>query len=205
MLKIHHAPGTRGFRTIWACEELGVPYEAIPVDMSRGFRGSPGWRKMNPVGKVPVMSDGDFVMFESCAMTQYVLDRYGEGRLQPRPGTPEHGTYLQWCWFSEATFSRPIGEIVNHRRSFADAANDAVIDEMKGRARLSAQAVEETLDGKAYLLGDEFSGADISMGYTLKIFISLVDENLSPNLSQYWARLTGREAYRAAEAAEADP
>ena len=203
MLKIHHAPGTRGFRTIWACEELGVPYEVIPVDMSRRFRASSTWRKMNPVGKVPVMSDGDLVMFESCAMTQYVLDRYGEGRLQPRPGTSEHGTYLQWCWFAEATFSRPIGEIVNHRRSFADAANDAVIDEMKERARLSAQAVEEALDGKTYLLGDDFSAADINMGYTIKIFTSLVDENLSPNIAQYWARLTDRTAYGAAEAAEA--
>ena len=71
---------------------------------------------MNPVGKVPVLKDDDFIMFESGAMVQYILDRHGNGQLQPKPGTPEHGRYLQWCWFAESTFARPIGEIVNHRR-----------------------------------------------------------------------------------------
>ena len=72
MLKFYHSPGTRAFRAIWACEELGVPYEIEPVDFSPENRRKPEWRAMNPVGKVPVMDDGDIRIFESCAMVQYL-------------------------------------------------------------------------------------------------------------------------------------
>ena len=201
MLEIYHAPGTRGLRTIWACEELGIPYQVNAVNMNPDFRASPEWRKLNPVGKVPVMTDGDFVIYESCAMTQYVLDCYGEGRLQPQPGTREHGLYLQWCWFAESTFARPIGEIVNHRRSFGDDAMESVIDEMKGRARLSAQAVDAAVAGRTYLLDDEFTAADINMGYSIKAFLGVVKEALPANLAAYWDRLSARAAYQAADKA----
>ena len=96
MLKIYHSKGTRAFRVIWACEELGVPYEVVSVDFSAEYRTSPTWRAMNPVGKVPVMTDGDMKMFESCAMMQYVLDRYGDGRLQPARADAAYPHYLQW-------------------------------------------------------------------------------------------------------------
>ena len=59
MLTIYHAPGTRGFRLIWLCEELDHPYEVVKVDFSAEYRASPEWRRMNPVGKVPAMTDGD--------------------------------------------------------------------------------------------------------------------------------------------------
>jgi glutathione S-transferase len=83
----HGPPGTRGVRPLWALEELGVPYSVVPVDFSAEYRSTPEWRQMNPVGKVPAMTDGDLTMFESVAMMQYILDRYGGGRLQPVPGT----------------------------------------------------------------------------------------------------------------------
>ena len=115
MLTIYHAVGTRSLRVIWTCEELKVPYQVETIPFTSEYRASQEWRKMNPVGKVPVLKDDDFIMFESGAMVQYILDRHGNGQLQPKPGTPEHGLYLQWCWFAESTFARPIGEIVNHR------------------------------------------------------------------------------------------
>ena len=81
------------------------------------------------------MLDGDLTMFESGAMVQYILDRYGNGALQPQPGTPEHALYLQWSWFAEATFARPLGEIVNHRRVFSEPdQNPAAIAEMQRKA-----------------------------------------------------------------------
>ncbi len=202
MLDIYHAPGTRGYRAIWLCEELQIPYQVIPVDMSPGFRASAEWRRLNPVGKVPVMTDGDLTMFESGAMVQYVLDKYGGSRLRPAPATAEHGIYLQWSWFAEATFARPLGEIVNHRRAFPMHEIPAVIEEMKGRARLCAQALNESLEGSTYLLGDAFCAADIMMGYTLRMYERLVAEPLPHHAGRYWTRLTDRPAYRAAEAAD---
>ena len=120
MLTIYHAVGTRSLRVIWTCEELKIHYQVETIPFTAEYRASQEWRKMNPVGKVPVLKDDDFIMFESGAMVQYILDRHGNSQLQPKPGTPEHGLYLQWCWFAESTFARPIGEIVNHRRVFEE-------------------------------------------------------------------------------------
>ena len=202
MLRIHHVPATRGFRIIWLCEELHVPCEIVPVDFSSRYRASAEWRAMNPVGKVPVMTDGDLTMFESGAMVQYVLDRHGGGRLRPARDTPEHAVYLQWSWFAEATFARPLGEIVNHRRVFADRAIPEIVEEMKARARLCADALDRKMRGKDYLVGS-FTAADVMMGYTLRTYERLLpDESLPANANAYWKRLTARDAYRAAIAAE---
>ena len=202
MLTIYHAPNTRAFRVIWGCEELGIPYHLRKVDFSADYRASAEWRLLNPVGKVPVMQDGDLTMFESGAMLQYVLDRYGEGRLQPPPGSHEHALYLQWGWFAEATFSRPLGEIVNHKRAFPDAVNSEVVSEMKARATLSLQAVNDALVGRDYLLGDTLSGADMMVGYTVMLADMMLDEPLPTLAAAYWQRLQDRPAFRATKAAE---
>ena len=203
MLKIYHAPGTRGFRVIWLCEELGISYQIVPVNMAPAYRASAEWRKLNPVGKVPVMSDGGLTMFESGAMVQYVLDKYGKGELQPVHDTDTYGIYLQWCWFAEATFGRALGEIVNHKREFKDAPMQDVIDEMKSRSRLAAQAVDKALDGNQWILGNAFSAADIILGLTLRSYLKHMEGALPGNVASYWDRLTGRPAYKAAESAEA--
>ncbi len=202
MLRIHHFPATRGFRIIWLCEELGIPCEVVFVDFSGLYRASAEWRAMNPVGKVPVMTDGELTMFESGAMVQHVLDRHGGGRLEPARGTIEHSLYMQWSWFAEATFARPLGEIVNHRRVFADRAIPEVIEEMKARTRLCADALDREMRGKDYLVGS-FTAADIMMGYTLRAYERLLpDESLPEHAGAYWRRLSARGAYRAAIAAE---
>ena len=157
---------------------------------------------MNPVGKVPVMTAGDLTMFESGAMVQHVLDRHGGGRLEPARGTREHALYLQWSWFAEATFTRPLGEIVNHRREFGDRAIPEVVEEMEARARLCLDAVDEAVRGMDYLVGD-FTAADIMMGYALRSYRRLLpDDPLPADADAYWNRLVGRDAYRAAIAAE---
>ncbi|MGI9475617.1 MAG: glutathione S-transferase family protein [Hyphomicrobiaceae bacterium] len=202
MLKIYHSKGTRAFRVIWACEELGVPYEVVPVDFSAVYRASPAWRAMNPVGKVPVMTDGDMKMFESCAMMQYVLDRYGDGRLQPARADAAYPHYLQWCWFAESTFARPLGEIVNHRREFKPERDD-VVAEMKHRATLCVDALDGALSDRPYLLGDEMSAADLSNCYVMRGYRRMVTDELPPNVQSFFDRMTARTSYAKAEAADA--
>jgi glutathione S-transferase len=203
MITIHHASGTRGYRAIWACEELSTPYKLVAVDMSPEHRASLEWRRMNPVGKVPVMSDGELTMYESGAMVQYIVDRYGNGRLQPAQDCNDHALYLQWSWFAESTFARPLGEVVNHGRAFPGCEIPAVIDEMKARGRLCAQAVAKHLNDKQYLLGDTFSGADIMMFYTLRLYRETVEAELPGALSTYWSRISKRPAFERTEAADA--
>jgi glutathione S-transferase len=201
MLKIHHVPGTRSIRVIWLCEELAVPYEIVRVDFSAEYRQSPEWRALNPVGKVPVLAVDGFTMFESGAMVQHILDWHAPTPLEPERATREHALYLQWSWFAEATFARPIGEIVNHRRSFPGREVAEVIEEMRGRARVCADAVDGAVADRPYLLGDGFTAADIMMGYTIMIYRRLVSEELPANLESYWSRLTARPAFQATMAA----
>ncbi|MCY4319463.1 MAG: glutathione S-transferase family protein [Alphaproteobacteria bacterium] len=203
MLKIHHSPGTRGVRVIWVCEELSVPYEIVPVDFAAEYRATPEWRALNPVGKVPVMTDGTMTMFESCAMMQYVLDRYGSGRLQPAGDDPGYAYYLQWCWFAEATFARPLGEIVNHRREFAPEL-DAVVAEMKSRATACVAAVDTAVSGRSWLLGDTMSAADLSLCYTMRGYRRMVSETLPAAAQAWFDRVTALPSYRAAEKADAE-
>lgn len=202
MLTIYHVPITRSLRVLWLCQELDLPHEVRTIDFSPAYRATAQWRRLNPVGKVPVMSDGDLTMFESGAMVQYLLDRYGDGRLQPTAGSAEHALYLQWSWFAEATYARPLGEIVNHGREFGKTGQiAAVLDEMKARARLCSEAVDQALEGRSYLLGDTFSAADIMMGYSVMLAERLTSIEGLPNLQAYWKRLAARPAYQRAAAA----
>ncbi len=109
MLRIYHAHGTRSVRPIWLCHEIDLPVEIESIDFSSTFRDSLQWRAIRPAGKVPAMTDGELTMFESHAMVDHILERYGEGRSRPAPGTEANAIHHQGCWFAEATRSRPVG------------------------------------------------------------------------------------------------
>jgi glutathione S-transferase len=205
MIEIYHAPLTRGIRPIWVCEELGLEYAVLSVDFSAEYRASAQWRRLNPVGKVPVLAEGELTMFESGAMVQYLVDRYGgDGRpvLQPPPGTPEHALYLQWSWFAEATFARPLGEIVNHRRVFAEGErSDRAMEEMRERSWLCVSALAGALESSTWILGETFSAADVMLGYSLKLHTELVSGELPEPVARYWDAISARPGYQAAAAA----
>lgn len=205
MITIYHVPRTRSARVIWLCEELGLPYEVVPVDFSPEYRKSPEWRRLNPIGKVPALTDVDaegnrFTMIESGAMVHYILERYGEGRLQPSPGTPESALFLQWSWFAEASLARPLGDMVHHRiLKPAPERIPAVVEDGQARAEICLDAVEAALDGRDYLLGDDLTAADIMMGYSLALAqrLGVLDERY-PNVVAYMGRLEGRAGFQIA-------
>ena len=157
---------------------------------------------MNPVGKVPVMTDGDMTMFESCAMMQYVLDRYADGRLQPSKDDANYAHYLQWCWFAESTFARPLGEIVNHRREFKPELDD-VVAEMKSRATACVGALDAAMADRSFLLGDTMTAADLSICYAMRGYRRMVSESLPANVHAYFDKVTAIPSYERAVQADA--
>lgn len=199
MLTIYHAPNTRSIRVIWLCEELALPYQVTMVDFSAEYRATPEWRALSPTGKVPVMTDDNITMFESGAMMDYVLERYGKGQLRPSGDPAQLAEYLQWHWFAEATLARPLGEIVNHGREFpAEARIPEVVNEMANRAAVCLEAVAAHVEDKQYLVGNVFSAADISMGYSLMLAEMLTPKRMPAGLDGYWQRLKTRSAFVAA-------
>ena len=202
-MKVYHVSGSRSVRVIWLCEELGLPCEVETIDFSPAFRATPAWRAKNPTGKVPVLDDDGFTIYESGAMVQYILTRYGNGRLQPTEGWGEGAKFLQWCWFAEATFARPLGDIMHHTVFKPEAERiPAVVADARQRALVCLDAVDAAVADSAYLLGDDFTAADIMMGYTLRLAKRTgVLEDAHPNASAYFARLESRPAYQRAVAA----
>ena len=192
MIKIYHAPGTRSIRIIWLCEEFAVPYEIVTVDFSPAYRATAEWRRLNPVGKVPALAVDGFTMFESGAMVEYLLERFGNGRLRPKPATVASARYLQWSWFAEATFARPLGDIAQHTFVKPEAERiPAVVADARSRALTCMDALEAAVPGGAYLVDGTFTAADIMMGYTLILArrFNVLTKETYPNVNAYMARL----------------
>jgi len=184
-------------RIIWLCEELGIPLEIENIDFSAEWRARPEWREKSPTGKVPAMADDDLVMFESGAMVDYILEKYGNGKLMPTPGTASSAYYRQWCWFAEATLARPLGDIAQHSRIRAEADRiPGVVEDGEARARAFLTAVEAAVKGCDYLVDNVFSAADIMMGYSLMLAERMgVLDNSFPEVQRYFAGLKTRPAF----------
>ncbi len=199
MIKLYHAPRTRSVRIYWLLEELALPYELETVAFTPPLPPLRPFAQRSPFGKVPAIQDGDVTMFESGAILEYVLERYGQGRLMPAPGAPQRGPFLQWVHFAEATLFLPLGNIAWHMfRQDAESIPEALAD-YRTWAAASLDTLEHALSGRDYLLGSEFSGADIMMGYTVECakWFSLLNDNY-PSVTAYLARLEARPAFQKA-------
>jgi glutathione S-transferase len=196
MIKLYHAPLTRSVRIYWLLEELGIPYELETVAFQQP---EAPFAQFTPFGKLPAIEDGEVAMFESGAILEYLLERYGEGRLAPAPGSPQRAEFLQWVHFAEATAFPPLGNIAWHTIFRRDAERIPVaIADYRTWAEAALRVLEQALADRDYLVGGEFSGADIMMGYTLasaKWFGILTAERF-PAVGRYLARLEARPAFQ---------
>ena len=198
MIKLYHAPLSRSVRVLWLLEELGLPYElhSAPLEPTT----LKPFAQKTPSGKVPTIEDDGITIFESGAIVEYILEKYGNQHLAPPVGSPARGLFLQWLHFADATAFTGLGNIVWHTRSKEDAERvaDALADYRRW-AEASLDALERNLRDKTFLLGAEFSAADIMVGYTVLVAkaLGLVGEQ-HPAVDAYLARLTERPALRRA-------
>ncbi len=199
MITLYHVPLSRSLRVRWLLEELALPYELATrsfADLKR-----PEHLALHPLGKVPALADGDVVLFESGAILQHLLERYGEGRLEPAPGTKERSLYWQWFHYAEASVAPPLGLIVRHTVLLPEAERiPAVAAWARTQAQQLLAPVERALAGRSWLL-PELSAADIMLGYSVKLasLLRLIDSG-TPNLAAYLARCEERPAYQRASA-----
>jgi len=197
MIKLYHAPLTRSVRIYWLLEELGIAYELETVS----FRSDTiPFGQSTPVGKLPAIQDGDLTMFESGAILEYIIERYGKGRLAPPPGSSLRGQYLQWVHFAEATAFPPLGNLAWHVLFKKDAETiPTAMADYRHLAAAALQVVETALTHREFLLESGFSGADIMMGFTLGCaqMLGALTERF-PNATAYLKRLEARPAFQKA-------
>lgn len=193
-MKIYHSKGTRSVRPIWLCYELGVEPEIETVPFTPDFLQSEHWRAISPAGKLPILEDGDIRLFESGAMVEYILDEYGNDKLRPVSNTKERALYIQWCWFAEATLSRPLGL----NPVFREESLDALHKVARKKAVDAIQVVETALAGQEYIVDNQFSAADIMLGYSLGMLsrFKLTESSETKNITAYLERLMARPAYK---------
>ena len=191
-MKLYFAPRTRANRPRWMLEELGVPYEIVPVDLAAKENREPGYLRIHPLGEVPALVDGDVTVFESIAICMYLADRCSERGLAPPASSPLRAPYYQWLLLCPSMIEPAISRWSQHSGEVTEAERE------KARTRFAdvAELFTRVLAVGPYMLGDSFSTVDVIVGSNLRWARSVGLLEGRDALSGYVDRLLARPAAR---------
>ena len=187
MITVHHLNFSRSFRVLWLMEELGLEYRLERYERDKSFRAPVSLKAIHPLGKAPVIQDGDLTIAESASILAYVNERYGDGKLAPAAGSDAAATHDEWLQYVESSAAFPI------MLTLVGGMTGGLPDKLAGFA---GQGTAKTLDYIAaavapgpYLMGEALTLADIQMCYLLAIadHAGLLDEQ--PAVAAYLERL----------------
>lgn len=190
---VYHHPFSRAAGAVWMLEEVGVPYELRFVDILAGGQKAADIVALNPMGKLPILTDDKLVVTELAAIGLYLADRYAAGRLSPALDDPKRGTYLRWSLFSPSVIEPGATAKMN---------GWAFKEGQVGWGSFTAMiaSMESALAGGDYLLGDKFSMADCIFGGTLRYMMMFKMIEPTPAFAAYVERLGARPALKKADA-----
>ncbi|MBP7914292.1 MAG: glutathione S-transferase [Vitreoscilla sp.] len=212
MITVHHLNNSRSQRVLWLLEELGLPYEIRKYQRdAQTMLAPPELRAVHPLGKSPVITDGEATVAESGAIIEYLLDRYGEGRLRPAAGTPERMRFTYWLHFAEGSAMGPLLMKLVFNRILTSPMPFFAKPIAKGIARkvlggfvdpnIKAQLdyMEAELGRSEWFAGAEFGAADIQMSFPLEAAAQRAGLDASrPKLAAFLKRIHARPAYQRA-------
>jgi glutathione S-transferase len=211
MITVHHLNNSRSQRVLWLLEELGLEYEIKPYQRDpQTMLAPPELRAVHPLGKSPVVSDGDLTLAESGAIIEYLSDRYGAGRLAPAFGAPERVRYLYWLHFAEGSAQPPLllkllFDRIKHKspllvRPIARAIADKALDTfVLPNIERTLSFMEASLGTDDWFAGDAFTSADIQMSFPLEAAAARAPiVRQMPKLSAFLQRIQARPAYKRA-------
>jgi glutathione S-transferase len=212
MITVHHLENSRSQRVLWLLEELGLPYEVRRYERDpKTLLAPPELARVHPLGKSPVITDGEITVAESGAIIEYLLDTYGEGRLRPAAGTPERRRYTYWLHFAEGSAmpfllmklvfdkvrSAPVPFFIKPVvKGLADKVTASFIAPNIQR-QLDFMEAEMALG--PWFAGSGFSAADVQMSYPVEAAAARAGLGAKyPRLTDWLARIHARAAYRRA-------
>ena len=200
MLTVHHLGRSQSERIVWLCEELGLDYQLKRYDRDAVTRlAPPEYKALHPIGTAPVITDGDVVLGESGAIIEYIVAKYGKGRLARQPGHPEFANYLYWLHYANGSFQALLHRTLVARR-LEQPADHRVLVDLQGRLDRALAFLNRRLGEAEYLAGSELTAADIMMVFSLTTMRSFTSYDLKPypNILAYLRRIGAREAYQRA-------
>jgi len=204
MLTVHHLGVSQSERIVWLCEELQIPYELKVYERDPVTRmAPPEYKALHPVGTAPIITDGAVVLPESGAIIEYIIGKYGDGRLAVGPEAANFADYLFWFHFANASMMPRQMRMMGAQAGGEETPMQRF---MRQRAEQSWDLVEQRLGDAPYFAGGEFTAADIIMGFVLTTMRAFAQRDLAayPNLRAYLQRIGERPAYRRAMA-KGDP
>jgi glutathione S-transferase len=212
MIIVHHLNNSRSQRVLWLLEELGLPYEIVRYQRDPKTMLAPReLRAIHPLGKSPILQDGEVTLAESGAIVEYLLERYGQGRLKPAVGSPDWLRFIYFLHYAEGSampplllklvfvrmetapvpfFAKPVA------RMLAKGAQKAFVDP---QLKLHLDYLEGEIGKSAWIAGEAFTAADIQMSFPLEAAASRGGLDASrPKLHDFLQRIHARPAYQAA-------
>jgi glutathione S-transferase len=200
-MKLYYCPMTRATRPRWLLEEIGAAYELVRVDLGKGEQKRSEFLKIHPHGRVPALVDGNLTVFESSAICMYLADKFPEKKLAPALGSTARGLYYQWMVYAVATAEPPVLKVfLNTVRRPEQERNPSEAETGRTEFREVAAVLTCALEGRPFLLGDQFTAADVMVGSIVGWARGLKLVEDFPVLRDYSRRLVERPAYKRATA-----
>ncbi|WP_234017108.1 glutathione S-transferase family protein [Nostoc sp. 'Lobaria pulmonaria (5183) cyanobiont'] len=199
MIIVHHLNNSRSQRVLWLLEELGIEYEIKFYERDAKTMMAPeSLRQVHPLGKSPVITDADLTIAESGAIIEYIVDRYGNGRLVPASGTPEYLRYKYWLHYAEGSAMPPL--VMQLVLSNFGAGDSSVVSGFVApQIKLHFDYIEGELRKNTWFANNEFTAADIQMSFPLEVVATRSEEVKNrPKLKEFVERIHGRPAYKRA-------
>ncbi len=210
MITVHHLNNSRSQRVLWLLEELGLPYEIVKYERDPKTLLAPAsLRAIHPLGKSPVITDGDATLAESGAILEYLVDTYGKGALVPPAGTPAYRHYRYFMHYAEGS----LMPLLVMKLVFNKVRTDAPLLVRPVAAAIAGQVGKRFLDPNltahlafladhlsrnAWFAGDAFTVADIQMSFSVEGAVARASGSISPRLTEWLAKVQARPAYRRA-------
>jgi glutathione S-transferase len=210
MITVHHLNNSRSQRVLWLLEELGCEYQVVRYQRDpHTLLAPPDLRRIHPLGKSPALTDGGQTLAESGAIVEYLIGRYGDGRLRPPEGSAERLRYTYWLHYAEGSampllllklvflrLPRPVPALIRPIvRAVARRAQHSLIDP---QLKTHIDFWEGELGKSTWFAGEELTGADVQMSFPLEAAAARSGIALGPRVSAFLGRIHARPAYRRA-------
>jgi glutathione S-transferase len=194
MMKLYWSPRSRSFSALWMMEETGPPYERVLTDISTGAQKKPEFVAINPMGKVPALQDGEAALAEQSAICAYVAERYPDAKLAPPIGDMRRAKYLYWLFYAPGCVEPAILQIFTK-------VQIPPLQAGWGDSNQVFDVLERAVDTGSWLLGEQFTAADVMIGSNLNAVIRMFKLIPSrPAFDRYLDACAARPAFQRANA-----
>lgn len=197
MIQVHHLNASRSRRITWMLEELELPYQVVMYQRDPDTRLAPAeLKEVHPLGKAPVIRDGELVVFESGAIIEYLVRRYGQDSFSPPIDTPNYWRYLQFLHYAEGSAMLPL--MLDLYTSRLGEAGKPLQGRIQSEYATHFGFLDRELEGADYFVGDSLTGADVQLSFQIQKIVGIAGRDAYPNLTAFVDRIEARPAYQRA-------